>query len=226
MRTREIEVTSYAELVLGAAGLGRRAPGLLQDVRAHRVPRASGALLATAGAARPTSRSSGRRITRSSRAARRRPASSKPTGAIHRPRPRDARAAGDARGPRAVGQCRHGTRCGVRAALPPAGARRRTARIAFWTCVASSRAAAARPRRQASRPRMRTRASRRWPGPRHRCSCGISAWTRHRPASSSSSRATSCSPTPRRAPRAMPSSAAHRPPHCGRKASPAICPSC
>ena len=40
LREREIEVTSYAELVLGSAGRGPGASGVLEDVRAHGIPRA------------------------------------------------------------------------------------------------------------------------------------------------------------------------------------------
>ena len=38
-RAREIEVTSYAEVVLASAGVRLRAPGILQNVRANRVCR-------------------------------------------------------------------------------------------------------------------------------------------------------------------------------------------
>ena len=42
-RAREIELTSYAELVLTHARRRQRASGLLQDVRPDRVPRRSSA---------------------------------------------------------------------------------------------------------------------------------------------------------------------------------------
>ena len=133
--------------------------------------------------------------------------------AIHRPRPRAARAAGHARGPRAVGHRRHGARRGVRAALPAARARGRHGAHRVLDLRRGEIA-----RRCSSSPTsiamsMRTPAPPRWPGPRRRCSCATSASTPRRPISSSSSRAASCTPTPRRARPAMPSSAAPPDPH-------------
>ena len=104
----------------------------------------------------------------------------------------------------------------------PAGG---TARVAFWTCVAP-----AVPRCSNSRTsivtRTRTCASRRSPGRRPRCSCAISASTPRRRISFSSSPAESSMPTPPHARRVMPFAAARAArSRCGRRVFRGICPS-
>ena len=172
---------------------------------------------------------SGRRISPSSKARRSASRRSRPTA-----RASSAAAATSATpiavidGTAAVQHRRHRARSDLRlrrrVRVPPGG----TVRIAFWTVVASSRDAAARPRRQASRRATRSSARRRWPGRRRRCSCAISASTPDEAACSSGSPAT-CS-MPIRALRAVvghdPARRRRRSRRCGRRASPATCRSC
>ena len=143
LRAREIEVTSYAELVLGAAGGRRRASRVLEDVRAHGIPAArQGALIANRRRRAPDEPevwASHHAVVEGSAVGE--PGVRNRSREVHRPRTRVARAARDARRPHAVRHHRHRARRGVRAALPRCASRAGgTARIAFWTCVAPSRA--------------------------------------------------------------------------------------
>ena len=79
-RPREIEVTSYAEIVLAPAGRRPRPPGVRQAVRRDRVPRRARPRCSSgAGRAPPTSREPGRSTCSASRAGRRGRSSGRPT---------------------------------------------------------------------------------------------------------------------------------------------------
>ena len=173
-RVREVELTSYAEIVLATGGVGHRASGVLQDVRADRVRRRgrrdtgdAAAALAERSADLGGASGGGRR-----RVGRRDTVRDRPR-AISRARPRRPRRRLGDRRAAAVGHRRHRARSDLQRSPAPAhsggsdGARR----------VLDDRRAdagrSARPRRQASRPeRVRAR-GRRWRGPRRRCSCII-----------------------------------------------------
>ena len=154
LRAREIEVTSYAELVLGAQAADVAHPAFSKMfVRTEFLARQSAvARQPPAPRARRTG-SLGLASRRGRRRRRRRgPEFETDRATLHRPRPRAARTARHARRPRAVGHRRHGARRGVRAALSHARARRRHGAHRVLDLRRRRPRAAARHRRQASRP--------------------------------------------------------------------------
>ena len=194
--SRDIELTSYAEIVLAPPLADVGAPGLLQAVRADRVPRRSRRHPGDAPAPRArASRSCGRPISRSSRARRSATSRSRPTA------PASSAAAttfGNAgrrgRRPTPLQHRRHRARSGLRAAparADPRRAARRGSPSGRWWRPRARRCSTS----STSIRTQRLRAGgRRWPGPRHRCSCAISASRPARPASSSASPAMCSTP--------------------------------
>ena len=152
-RAREIEVTSYAELVLAPPGRRRRASGVFQAVRRDRVScRMSAPFWRRAGGARRASRKSGPRISPSSTARRSASRSAKPTGRVS-----SAAAAASAnasrgdRRPAALEHGRHGARSDLRPAPTCADRARRDGAHRLLDPGRVLARSAARPHRQAPR---------------------------------------------------------------------------
>ena len=223
-----------SDLVCGAGARRRRPPTsrIRRSRRCSCAPsssRARARCSPTAGAARPTNRRSGPRITPWSRAVtvgepgiRNRPR------ALHRPRPRAARAARHARGPRAVGHRR--ARCSTRCSrCATACASRPAARRASRSGPASRQ-----PRAACSSSLDKHRDTECAHARRHAgldAGAGAAAAPRHRRlAGQPVPAARRTHPVRRRRARARPSDTIRRGAAartgCGRRASPATCPSC
>ena len=181
-RAREIELTSYAEIVLAPPAADARPPGLLEPVRARpSASPASARCSPRAGRAPRTSRRSGPRTSRGrSRARRVGPAcSTRPTA-----RASSAAAAASATplsvidGRAALEHRRR--RCSIRSSACAAGCASPPGAHGARHLHDPGRAVArggARPRRQVPRPGAPSSAPRRWPGRRRRCSSATSAST-------------------------------------------------
>ena len=187
---REIELTSYAELVLAPQARRRRASRLLQNVRANRVLAEIGAILATRRRRTPAEPQSGPRISRSPRARPSAIRNSRPIARASSGADAAARAdRGDGR-PAAVRHDRHRARSDLRLAPPrhDRAGRHRTRRLLDHRRRRRARRCST--CRQASRLPPPSSARRRSPGRRRRCSFIIWASTPTRPRLFSASPAT------------------------------------
>ena len=176
-RARDIEITSYAELVSGPQSADVAHPAFAKMFVETEYLAEFGAILATRRKRAPTepeiwaahlSVANGEVVGG--------PAIRNRQGAVPRPRAQCSGANRDA-GRAAVWPIRsapcsiRSSRCAVVSASPPGA----TVRVAFWTMAAGTRAALLGLHRQTSGRRRPMSAQRRWPGPRRRCNCTISA---------------------------------------------------
>ena len=151
-RARDIDITSYSEIVLAPQASDVAHPAFSKlFVRTEYVPRHN-AILATRRRRAPDEPelwASHHAVLEGTVIAG--PEVRNGPRALHRPRPRHARPAGPARGPRTLGQRRHRARRGVRPALPdPRAGRRQRAHRVLDLHLQQPRAPA-RPARQTSR---------------------------------------------------------------------------